>query len=385
MTLRPPHRALAAARSLLATLTAFGVAVSLVACSTSPGGGSLSAVPTNAQAAELTGLTDWINAQPGTLAGWQSENRVVLVDFWTYTCVNCIRTLPHLKQWHERYASAGLVILGVHAPEFEFEHDPGNVRRAVQANGITYAVALDNEMKTWNAFQNNAWPAKYLVDANGRIAYTHLGEGDYDQTEQAIRAALTEAGHDVSKIPTGGVTEPVQDPKATTQTRELYGGYERNFSTRGAYAAQPEYYGGPDRTVEYRDIIGERDQQVWYLQGTWRNEAEAIVHARQTQNLEDYVAFRFTARSVNVVMRPKDAATPYEVVLELDGRPLKREEAGTDVTFDASGRSTVLVREPKMYSLVILPALGDRELKMRSNSPDFAMYAVTFGTNTSGS
>ena len=335
--------------ALLAVLLAFAlVAGSGCLGRSAPG---VPAVLGGPSGVEFAGLTDWTNSEPLTLAAQREQRRVVLVDFWTYTCVNCIRTLPYLKQWQDRYASVGLTIVGVHAPEFDFEHDPANVRRAVEAEGIRY---------------------------------THFGEGDYDATERAIRAALTDAGRDVSAIPTGGLAAPERDTGATI-TRELYGGYERNFDTRGVYAAQRAYYGGPDQTHDYTDVTGQRDKDVWYLQGTWRGEREAIVHARATTSLEDYLAFRFIARSVNVVMQPRTPGTPYEVVVELDGWPLKREEAGTDVRFDAAGRSLVTVDLPKMYGLVILPTLGDHELKLRSNSPDFAMYAVTFGAYTSGS
>ena len=380
-----PARLRPAGLTALAVIALVALSVGVVACGDRPAalvapGASSPGHP----APELQGLTDWTNSGPLTLAGLRADRRVVLVDFWTYTCVNCIRTLPYLKQWHERYAAAGLTILGVHAPEFDFERDAANVRRAVEANAITYPVALDNQMQTWDAFLNNAWPAKYLVSADGQVRFTHTGEGNYDATERAIREALTAAGHDVSKIPSGGLPGPTRDPKATSVTRELYGGYERNFHSRGAYAGQNEYYKGPDLTQDYLDRPGPRSEDVWYLQGRWRNEREAIVHARETQQLEDYLAFRFTARSVNAVMRPRTAGVPYEVVIELNGRPLRREEAGTDVTFDAAGRSVVQVTDARMYSLVILPALGDHELKMRSNSADFAMYAITFGIYTAG-
>ena len=385
------------ALALLTVTAALTVAMGLTACTLPRGASGLSGGAPGHPAPEFAGLTDWMNSEPRTLAALRAERRVVLVDFWTYTCVNCIRTLPYLKQWHERYASAGLTIIGVHAPEFDFERDRDNVRRAVEANGIRYPVALDNDMKTWAAFQNNAWPAKYLVSADGQIRFTHIGEGDYAGTERAIREALTAAGHDVAAIPSGGLPEPTRDPKATRITRELYGGYERSYTTRGVYAAQREYYSGPDETHDYTDIASrrdqptqreqreQRDQDVWYVQGRWRNEREAIVHARETTTLEDYLAFRFVARSVNAVMQPRVRGVSYEVVVEIDGRPLKREEAGVDVQFDQAGRSVVAVREPRMYSLVILTALGDHELKMRSNSPDFAMYAITFGIYTAGS
>lgn len=371
--------------SVLASMLAVLVLASgLMACTPRPGGGLLGRVLPGHPAPELVGLTDWQNSPPLTLAALREQKRVVLIDFWTYTCVNCIRTLPYLKQWQERYASAGLTIIGVHAPEFDFEKDPANVKRAVEAHGIKWPIAQDNDMKTWAAFDNNAWPAKYLITAEGQIPYTHIGEGGYDETEQQIRAALTAAGHDVSKIASGGLPEPTRDPKATRITRELYGGFERNYTARGAYAAQNEYYGGGGETRDYTDPKGVRSDDVWYLQGRWRAEREAIAHARETQNLEDYLAFRFSARSVNVVMQPKTPGASYVVVVEIDGRLLRRDEAGTDVTFDAQGRSIVTVDTAKMYSIMILPALGDHEAKLRSNSADFAMYAVTFGINTSG-
>ena len=335
------------------------------------------------RAPEVEGLTNWLNAEPTTIAAQREQRRVVLIDFWTYTCVNCIRTLPHLKQWHDRYAPVGLTIIGVHAPEFDFEHDPANVRRAVEANGIKYPVASDNDMRTWGAFSNNAWPAKYLVGADRQVRYVHIGEGDYDETERAIREALTAAGRDVSAIPTGGLPEPERDPNATRITRELYGGTERNYATRGSYAAQSEYYAGQNKVVDYSDA-GARGNDVWYLQGRWRNERHAIVHARTTQNLDDYLAFRFTARSVNAVMHPGPNGASYDVVVEIDGRPLARNEAGSDIRFDAAGRSIVTVSEPRMYSLALLPAVGDHELKMRSNSDAFSMYAITFGINVEG-
>lgn len=385
-----PRRPLPSRWAAVAALAAMAVlGASLIACTPRPGGptpiGGGAASAGGHPAPELAGLTEWTNSAPLTLAALRAEKRVVLVDFWTYTCVNCIRTLPYLKQWHARYAAAGLTIIGVHAPEFDFEHDAGNVRRAVEANGITYPVALDNEMKTWDAFENNAWPAKYLVTADGQVRFTHTGEGNYEGTERAIREALTAAGHDVSAIPSGGLPEPSRDPKATSITRELYGGYERNFHPRGAYAAQNAYYKGPDLVQDYSDGTGPRAADVWYLQGRWKNEREAIVHARATQNLEDYLAFAFHARSVNAVMQPRLTGAAYEVIVEIDGRPLRRDEAGLDITFDAGGRSIVKVQEPRMYSLAILPALADHELKLRSNSMDFAMYALTFGIYTAGS
>ena len=334
---------------------------------------------------ELTGLTGWINSAPLTIAGELEAGRVVLVDFWTYTCINCIRTLPYLREWHEKYAPHGLVIVGVHSPEFDFEHDAANVEAAMERLGVGWPVARDNDFKTWRAFENRFWPAKYLFGVDGRIAYSHYGEGEYLEAEREIRAALTAAGRDVSALPLGSAA-PARDPEAGAQTRELYGGYERNYHARGLYAAQDEYYAAPDLELEYEDIdtaTRERDHNRWYVHGLWRNEREAIVHARETSDFEDYFACRFVSRSVNVVLNPPPGE-PFVVVIELDGRALARGEAGADVEWDGEGRSIIVVSEPRAYAIVELPEWGDHELKLRSNSSHFAIFALTFGNYLEG-
>ena len=332
-------------------------------------------------APELTGVDGWINSEPTTIAELNAQGRVVLIDFWTYTCINCIRTFPYLRDWHEKYSDLGLTILGVHAPEFEFEQKHANVLAAVERYGIEYPVVQDNQMATWRAYENLYWPAKYLVAADGTMRYQHFGEGGYVETERAIRAALEEAGHDVSDIPLGTVDRPEIDEMATIAfTRELYGGYGRGY--RGLYAAQEQYYLGPDREVLYEDP-GEHVNDVWYLQGLWRNEQEAIVHARVTEDLDDYIALRFFARSVNVVLEPvRDE--PFEVIVELDGRPLRSYELGDDVVIDDDGRSVLRVDEARMYAIVEVPAFGRYELKLRSNSDNFAVFAFTFGVYLEG-
>ena len=161
-------------------------------------------------APELTDTGRWINSEPFTLSEQMENGKVVLVDFWTYTCINCIRTQPYLRDWHDKYADKGLVILGVHTPEFEFEKVFENVVDAVQRFGLKYPVVQDNEFGTWHAFRNRYWPAKYLVDVNRTIRYSHFGEGAYDETEEAIRALLVEAGHDIQRIPLGTKPAPVR-------------------------------------------------------------------------------------------------------------------------------------------------------------------------------
>lgn len=337
-----------------------------------------------ADAPEFRGLGPWLNSEPLVMADLQGAGRVVLVDFWTYTCVNCIRTLPFLKDWHEKYAEHGLTIVGVHSPEFEFEKNPENVARAVEQEDIRYPVAQDDERGTWTAFSNNVWPAKYLFDATGHLLYRHFGEGDYLQTEEAIRGALTAAGADVGHIAVGGVAEPEVDRNATAVTRELYFGYDRNYHASGVYAAQDNYYEVTGQVLMYNDPGPPRNHNQWYAQGRWLNDDEAFVHAEETAGLEDYIAFRFLARTVNPVMHPADGGRAYEVLVELNGEPVSPEEAGPDVTWDSQGRSVVRVDEPRMYRVLELPEVGDHEITLRSNARGFAIYAVTFGVYTDG-
>ena len=337
--------------------------------------------PVGDRAPEFEGIHKWINSEPLTMEGLRGQ--VVLVDFWTYTCINCIRTLPYLKEWHSKYADAGLVIVGVHSPEFEFEKDTGNVVASAGKFGLEYAIAQDNDFDTWRAYSNRYWPAKYLIDKEGYVRFTHFGEGAYMETEDKIRELLSDAGADLTGIPpespngslsmlAGGGTRYL--PRLT---RELYGGYERNSEPGGRYIAHEEYYEGPNRVVHYRDEEYHQENAV-YLNGTWFNGEEAIRHARKTHELEDYIGVRFSASTVNAVIHPGDGPA-YKVDVTLDGQPLNPEQAGGDVAF-SGGRSYVDVEEGRLYRIVSLPFFSSHELKLSSNSDDFALFAFTFGT-----
>ena len=333
-------------------------------------------------ALDVYGIDSWINSEPFTIAGKLTNNQVVLVDFWTYTCVNCLRTLPFLREWYAKYADRGLVILGVHAPEFDFEKDYDNVSDAVEREGIGWPVALDNDHETWRSFNNRFWPAKYLIGVDGQIAYQHFGEGAYVETEHAIRETLTAAGWDVSDIPIGTIDSTRRDPAADRVTRELYGGYQRNYTSQGLYAGQEQYYLEADVTSEYVDN-GVYTPQQWYLQGSWTNKREAIVHARETSGLEDHIAFEFVGRSANVVVDPVDPE-PFDVFVEIDDRPLKPEEAGMDILFDDQGRSYFNVTEARLYAFLETPEFGEHIVKLASNSDNFAIFAFTFGVYDGG-
>jgi len=345
---------------------------------------SASGLMQNPRGPELTNNQEWFNSEPTSIGSLNLEGQVVLIDFWTYTCINCIRTLPFLLDWDKKYRDRGLTIVGVHAPEFKFEEVAENVQSAIDRYGIEYPVVQDNRMAAWNAFNNRFWPAKYLIDTTGAVVFTHFGEGEYVETEQEIRDALEAAGHDVSDIPIGTGEGPRRDPSATSQTRELYGGYGRNYSNNGLYAGQPEYYDRPDQQVLYTDNVPHQDGR-WYLQGAWTNAEEAIVHARETIDNEDYLIFKFLGRSVNVVINPLGKSAPFKVIVELRGRPIKVEDAGDDVEYDDEGRSFITVDSfGREYRVVKLDKWGESELTLRPNSPAFAMFAVTFGSNLDG-
>ena len=320
-----------------------------------------SGAPANSQRApELVGIESWINSEPLTLEGLRGK--VVLIDFWTYTCINCLRTLPFLKEWHAKYSDNGLVIIGVHAPEFEFEKVRQNVVDATVVDGIEWAVAQDNDFMTWRAYSNNFWPAKYLIDKDGFIRYSHFGEGAYAETEEQIRGLLDEAGFGVSNVDAGEEPERTIDFRAYTNdaatriTRELYAGVERNYAKalsqqEPPYVAHQEYYSGASRDIAYEDPGN---------------------HVNQ---------FMFYGTSVNVVLSLEDAE-PYEVRVTYDDRPLQASEAGADIMFDDQGNSFLRVTESRMYRVVDIPEYGGHELKLSSNSADFAVFAYTFGAFT---
>ena len=354
----------------------------------------------------IEGIDAWLNTemelQIGELA---AEGNVVLVDFWTYTCINCIRTLPYLRDWWAQYEDDGLVILGIHTPEFEFEKDYQNVADAIETHSVGWPVAQDNNMTTWRNFENRYWPAKYLYNVRGEMIYSHFGEGAYAETEERIRNALVEAGADLSDDPFNAPQDQARDSTFQSArqsgraavTPELYAGWHRNFLTaragRPPYVAQQEYFDAilkaedrTEHTIATIDVSVPQDIQphAMYFQGQWSVEPERIRHARMTENLEDYLALNYAAKSVNAVLT-SDSGEPYRVVITVDGAMMTPENAGADVQWDENGRSYVLVDEPRMYGLVDNPQyLPESILTMRSNSDDFGLFAFTFGVYAEG-
>ena len=340
-------------------------------------------------APELTGLHSWIGSDPVTLASLQGK--IILIDFWTYSCINCIRTLPFILEWQEKYEPLGLRIIGVHTPEFDFEKDAENVRAAVERFGIDYPVALDNDRKTWDAFGVTAWPAKYLIDAEGVIRYAEVGEGGYVAMEQTIRHWLGQAGVDVSSVP----FEPEDyhlDPeidragrvgdRELARTREIYAGYRKNlpfhrFPPPDPWILYEQFYEGLDTDVSFEDVP-EHENQHLYIQGLWHVGPESLTHARATDDFEDYLAIKYNAKTVNAVLG-HDGGAPYQVQITLDGMPLSPDDADTDVRFDDMGNSYLHVDESRMYRLIRTTEYEQHELQLSSNSDRFELFTFTFG------
>lgn len=313
-------------------------------------------LPKLGPAPEFRETQDWFNTpgrKPLTLSGLRGH--VVLVDFWTYTCINCIRTLPYLKAWDAAYRHDGLRIIGVETPEFAFEHDAGNVENAIEQFGLRYPVVQDNKMGTWNAYGNEYWPADYLIDAHGQVRYAAFGEGDYDKTETAIRALLAESGASV-----GGKSHPTDVVvPSEVATPETYLGTARAQGwINGPKSGQHDYGAPPTGELTLNDFA---------YSGTWSIEAQpATALAGAGVDLE------FDAKNVYLVLSsPGERPLPVQVLL--DGHPISAADAGADV-HDA----TVTVRRQRLYSLVSLPSDQRHRLSLRFAN-GISAYAFTFG------
>ena len=346
----------------------------------------------DATVTDLVGLNGWLNGAETSIALEIAKGNVVLIDFWTYTCINCVRTLPFLTEWDRKYRDHGLVIIGVHTPEFEFEERIENVEVAIAEHGIEYLVAIDNDYRTWRAFENRWWPRKFLIGPTDDgtamgVRYDHIGEGHYEESEHAIRNALEAVGKDLSDIPFGvDVPAPRRQTGVPRQTRELYAGWSRNNGSGGPYAGQDAYFlAGTDVDTLYHDVdLQDREHHFFYLEGLWRTDRQSIIHARETDDLEDYMALLVRGRTANVVLTVAENGSPFNVYVELDGRWLFPNEAGAHVQWDDEGRSFIRVTENDLYRLLNLPDWSEHELKLRSNSDQFRIWAFTFGSYIGG-
>jgi thiol-disulfide isomerase/thioredoxin len=310
----------------------------------------------------------WVNSEP--LAIGSLRGKSVLIDFWDYTCVNCIRTLPYVIEWHRRYAEHGLRVIGVHAPEFAFAKELEGVRKAIANLGIEYPVVMDNGYSIWQAYANRYWPAKYLVDKEGYIRYFHFGEGAYSETEQAIQTLLREI---LPEVQLPGLMPPVRDSDARGAacyrvTPEVYLGYERGR------IGNPAGY-RPKEKATYLDR-GPHAEGFFYLSGEWTADEEHVMKPWGSEG-ESSVSIKYTAKEVNLVMNPLLGRTCRGWLLQ-DGAPIAREDAGEDVMFDQNGKAFVDVDAPRMYRLVNNRDIGSHELALATSTPGLALYAYTF-------
>jgi cytochrome c biogenesis protein CcdA/thiol-disulfide isomerase/thioredoxin len=319
-------------------------------------------LPVEGELPPLTGLGPWFNSPP--LTREQLKGKVVVIDFWTYSCINCLRSIPYVKAWDERYRKDGLVVIGVHAPEFAFEREPANVARAIQQLGIKYPVVLDNGYVLWSALQNNYWPAHYFIDAQGRVRYHHFGEGDYDGSERVIRQLLAEAGH----APAGQPMRPIVGKGAEAaaandiESPETYIGYARadRFASPGGLAQdKPKTYASAPLSLN-----------DWSLEGSWldsRQSGRSLAPGAK-------ISFRFHARDLHLVLGSA-TGKPVRFRVTLDGQA-----PATDAGIDIGAQGTGVVKEQRLYQLVRQKgAIRDRTFTIEFLDPGVDAFSFTFG------
>jgi thiol-disulfide isomerase/thioredoxin len=322
------------------------------------------ALPVEGIAPDLTGATQWLNSPPLNLAAL--KGKVVLVDFWTYSCINCLRTIPYTRAWAEKYKDQGLVVIGVHAPEFAFEKNVDNVKAAIERFKINYPVAIDNDYAIWRAFQNHYWPAHYFIDAQGRIRHHHFGEGEYDQSERVIQQLLAEAG----KAPAPGSLVSVSATGAEAaadmgdvQSPETYVGYSRaqNFISPGGVLQ--------DESHVYSTGTPQLNQ--WGLAGDWTVNGESA----SLNGANGGIVFRFHARDLHLVLGPGAAGKPVRFKVTVDGMA-PGENHGSDIDADGQG----VVTGERLYQLLRQSGtVGDHTFEIRFLDPGVQAYAFTFG------
>ncbi len=325
---------------------------------------AMASLPVEGRLPPLGGATGWLNSQLLTAA--DLRGKVVLIDFGTYTCINWIRSLPYVRGWAEKYKDRGLVVIGVHTPEFRFEKDVDNVRRAVKDMKIDFPIAIDNDYAIWTAFDNQYWPALYLIDAQGRIRYHQFGEGEYERSERIIQQLLSEAGFSGGDQLAGVDARGVEAEAdwAHLKSPENYLGHERteNFvSPGGAVVDKPRVYAAPARVK----------LNHWALSGDWTVKNDAVVLNKASGR----IAYRFHARDVHLVMGPyvRGASVRFRVLI--DGQP---PGAAHGIDVDDQGSGTVA--EQRLYQLIRQPSpIADRQFEIEFLDPGVEAFSFTFG------
>lgn len=315
----------------------------------------------------------WLNLPAGRqiLNPSDLKGKVILVDFWTYSCINCQRTLPYLKKWWEKYSSNGLVIIGVHTPEFEFEKSEKNVKQALDKYLVSWPVVLDNDYLIWNSYANKYWPAKYLVDHKGKIIYSHFGEGNYLETELRLQEALKDAGFEIGDKTVGSL---VNEKYQSGQTPELYLG-----SIRGSVLPVP------------KETFAENlDSDQIYIEGNWTQDKEYLEHSKDTKELVDILILKYRAKKVYLVCEsmPKSSAhlvmesssKEAKIYLTLDGVPVDSDTAGESVEFDQQNRAFINVKFSTLYNLIETDSFGEHILRISTLDKGVKLFAFTFGS-----
>ncbi|MBI1806494.1 MAG: redoxin domain-containing protein [Ignavibacteria bacterium] len=310
----------------------------------------------------------WFNSDPiplGALRGY-----VILIDFWDYSCLPCLRTLPYVQEWNRRYADKGLITIGVHTPQFPFARDPINVRQAVEKLGIKYPVVMDNDFIVWGSFRNMVWPTKYLVDKHGFFKYVHAGEGSYQNFEHAIQSLLADAGYH-AEFPI--VMDPIRESDRPgvvcyRATPEILAGWQRG--TLGNVEGF-----SPESTIHYEDPGYHLDGRL-YLQGNWYND-RSFLKLEETDGKEGYLVFSYQAKEVNAVIKPEGEKN-FQVFVHQDDRFMTTTDKGDDVLIDEGGRSYLLIDQPRLYNLAKNKEFGEHTLKLTTRSNGFALYDISF-------
>jgi thiol-disulfide isomerase/thioredoxin len=326
---------------------------------------SVARLPAKGELASLGSATGWLNSRPLTAA--DLRGKVVLVDFWTYSCINWMRSLPYVRTWAERYKDQGLVVIGVHAPEFGFEHNLDNVRQATKDMRVDYPVAIDNDFAIWRAFKNAYWPALYLVDARGKVRYHHFGEGEYEQSERMIQQLLADAGarnvsRELVSVDARGA-EAAAD-WGSLRSPENYVGYERtqNFASPGGVQV--------DRRHVYR-APAQLMLNQWALSGDWTVGRQPTVLNRANGR----IVYRFHARDLHLVMGPAARGTSVRFRVLIDGQP---PGAAHGIDVDEQGNGTIT--EQRMYQLIRQPKpIVDRQFEIEFLDPGVEAFSFTFG------
>ncbi len=319
-------------------------------------------LPNLGSAPNIQGISAWINSPPLTTSGLRGK--VVLVDFWTYSCINCLREIPHVNAWYSAYGNNGLEVIGVSTPEFQFEHNLSNVENAVQTLGIKYPVALDNNYSTWDAFGNEYWPAEYVIDANGIIRYEAFGEGNYNTTENVIRALLISAGYTIqpnlTSVPLGVNFSGIESP-------EIYLGWAKARQALGNTQGQGGFV--PNKTVNY-SFSNISQVNVVYLSGEWYNAPDSMIAVNNSK-----IFLYYKADKVNVVAAGFNGST--SITVKLDGNNLTANETGADAHL-VNGSAVVNISESRLYNIVSTQSYNAHLLEIDAK-PGFRIYTFTFG------